>query len=331
MKPTFVDFSADPPLLGNAEFSYQAVQQTPGHLTMDRGGTVDIRFQVAHRDPALETEMTLEVTALVSKNNEEPGFAPMDVLVNDQPVISDWRIPGGGDQEQVNRFAVPGRFLRTGENTLSIRCSERATMMLWLYRITLDAVYDRDKSSKEMHARDTADEVFVYRTEVRAIGDVTWNPQPDLELYLGMGEPRQVRLSNLSWQEGDGTQVAVGFGTADFRGSRRSPAGELQDFRGELLSRVPIATDAPPADAVEFNNRFDWGDGWYDAGRLLLLFRNGDRQPTTLTWRNAEGEAGAIQFDSNRTRLAGYHHARNEGPVAYDGEPTDPKLRQRPH
>ncbi|MBE1537655.1 hypothetical protein [Actinomadura algeriensis] len=56
----------------------------------------------------------LKVTALVSKMGPSPGYAPMSILVNGEPLVSHLTIPGGGDLPQTCVFAVPGRWLRTG-------------------------------------------------------------------------------------------------------------------------------------------------------------------------------------------------------------------------
>ncbi len=323
MEPTYADFTTEAIRLGNAEVTHEAVQWGQGHATLDCGGSVDVSFRIDAGDRVLESEATLEVTALVSKLDTEPGSAPLDIIVNQQMAISAWAVPGGGDLPQVNRFAIPCAMLRPGENTLSVRSAADSTSLIWLYRITLDPVFERDRSAKALRAAGTVDEVLVYRTEVRAAGDLEWHPHERLEVFLG--QPHRSQLTNLSWQGDNGGRATVAFTTESFRGGRRSGEGHLYDYRGMLVERAALAWDALPEDLVTFAVRRDWGQGWFASGRLVALVRGGDGRLAALSWRDDDGGTGAIELAPDRSRFIGYHQAVGEGPVGYEGKREEPR------
>jgi hypothetical protein len=119
MKPTYANFSVDPPQLANAEVTTHSCRFDRNHLALGAGSAVGFAFHVDGEERI--AEVTVKVRALVSKNGPGPGFAPLTVLVNGEPVTSRLTIPGGGDLPQTCVFAVPGRWLLPGSNQVEIR------------------------------------------------------------------------------------------------------------------------------------------------------------------------------------------------------------------
>lgn len=176
MQATFADFSATPAGVSNAGIRYRHCHKASSHLVMGADASTELEFEID--DEERIAEATLKVTALVSKLGGSPGYAPVDVLVNGKALVQGFTVPGGGDLPQDNVLAVPGDLLRQGTNTLEIRTGADARSMFWLYRVTLDSVYERGRSERAMAAEAARDTVFTYTTERRLPFTSTWRPGP---------------------------------------------------------------------------------------------------------------------------------------------------------
>jgi hypothetical protein len=152
MQPTYVTFAGEPASVANAVLRIDGGAATGGHLVLGADGSVEMTFEVPAADAG--GEATLQIVALVSKLGGEAGFAPLDITVNDRCLVHDWRIPGGGDLPQHMDFAVPAGRLRPGANRLRLATAPESHSMLWLYRITIDAVFDRDRSARAIDRRE---------------------------------------------------------------------------------------------------------------------------------------------------------------------------------
>lgn len=321
MEPTYANFSVQPAQLANAEVSIQGCHFGGNHLKVGAGGAVEFTFSVDGGEEVLEA--TLKVTALVSKNGPRPGYAPLTILVNGEPVASRLTIPGGGDLPQTCVFAVPGRWVLPGRNRVEIRSGVDARTMLWLYRVTIDSVYERDRSEREMGAAAAERAVLAYTTWARirdsAEGSQSWEPAGRLLVHVDRGE--EALPAQLSWRGTDGAEAAVSFQSAmeEFYGYRRTPEGRLAEYRGNLDERRPYPEGTEDAVVHRFHTEEGWGGGWHTSGELRLLVDDGGAAPVRVTWRDQRQNSGSVAFEEKGTGFLGYYQRVNEGPIGYRG------------
>ncbi|MFC8392677.1 alpha-1,2-mannosidase [Streptomyces sp. NPDC057238] len=294
-EPTYADFSVDPARLANADVRYQRARFAGSHLALSAGGSVTLDFEVA--DPEDVPQVTLTVTALVSKLGSDLGYAPMDVLVQGEVVAEDLTVPGGGDLPQDNVFAVPGRLLKPGTNTLEIRSSAKAGSMLWLYRITLDPVRERGRSERARTAEAARDSVFAYRTELRPAhsSSASWQAAPRLLFHIDRDE--HSLPAQLGWRGEDGAEAAISFQSnmSDFHGVYRAADGTAYEYRGRLTDRRPFSDDTRNLSASplhRFHTEEGWGGRWHTSHELRLLVDDGGAPVERFTWRDQRGNSG---------------------------------------
>jgi hypothetical protein len=292
---TYADFSVDPALLANAAVRYDRARFAGSHVAVSAGGAVTLTFEVA--DPQDVPQATLTITALVSRLGAALGHAPMDVLLQGEPLATDLTVPGGGDLPQDNVLAVPGHLLKPGANTLEIRSSAKAASMLWLYRITLDPVWERGRSERARTAAAARDSVFAYRTELRdahACG-TPWQPAPRLLFHVDRGE--RSLPGQLGWRTADGAEAALSFQSnmSDFHGCYQAANGTAYEYRGRLTDRRPFTDDAQHLSAFplhRFATEEGWGGRWHTSGELRLLVDDGTAPVERVTWRDQRGNSG---------------------------------------
>ncbi|WP_433176789.1 hypothetical protein [Actinoallomurus sp. CA-150999] len=283
---------------------------------------MEIEFVVDR--PQEVAEATLTVTALVSKLWSELGYAPMDVVLNDEPLAEGLTVPGGGDLPQDNVFAVPGSLLEPGRNTLVVRSSEDARSMLWLYRVTVDPVHARGQSERALAATAARESVFAYATELRALDAKAWVDGEELLLHVDRGEnslPEQ-----LSWRTADGAEAAVGFQSnmSEFLGQHRAADGTLSEFRGRLAGSWAFPGGTGGRRVWRFQTEEGWGGGWHRSDELRLLVDDGGAPVERVTWRDQRGNSGTVALRADVGDFIGYYRRYNEGPIGYRGR-TCPK------
>ncbi|MGW3316175.1 alpha-1,2-mannosidase [Streptomyces fungicidicus] len=292
---TYADFSVDPTRLANAGIRYHGARFAGSHVALSAGGSVTLDFEVA--DPQDVPQATLTVTALVSRLGSDLGYAPMDVLVQGEVLAEDLTVPGGGDLPHDNVFAVPGRLLKPGTNTVEIRSSAKSGSMLWLYRITLDPVGERGRSERARLAEAARDSVFAYRTELRPAHSATapWQAAPRLLFHVDRGE--NSLPAQLGWRGEDGTESAISFQSnmSDFHGCHRAADGTAYEYRGRLSDRRPFSEDTQNLSASplhRFRTEEGWGGGWHASHELRLLVDDGGAPVERVTWRDQRGNSG---------------------------------------
>ncbi|MGW0781401.1 alpha-1,2-mannosidase [Streptomyces sp. NPDC002913] len=290
MLATFADFSAVPARVSNCATRYEQCRAASSHLVMGAGASAALDFEVDGAETIVEA--TLHVTALVSKLGRSPGYAPVDLVVNGKVLVSGLTVPGGGDLPQDNVFAVPGRFLLPGTNTLEIRTAADARSDLWLYRVTLDSVYARGRSERALAARAARDTVFAYATERRAPFTSSWEPGPRLLFHVDRGE--ESLPAQLGWRGADGAESAISFQSnmSDFHGHHRAADGALAEFRGRITGRWAFPEGAGEAQVYRFRTEEGWGGGWHGSGELRLLVDDGSGPVERVTWRDQRGNSG---------------------------------------
>ncbi|GAB7036425.1 MULTISPECIES: hypothetical protein [Catenuloplanes] len=316
MEPTYVSFAQTPPLTGNAELTVEGGHPAGGHLALGAGGSVTMTFQVPAENAHLEA--TLRIVALVSELGGEIGYAPLDVTVGGQPVVRDWRIPGGGDLPQRMDFAFPAGMLSPGANTLRLTSGAGARSMLWLYRVTVDSVWERDRSA---HALDRhAAEKPLLRYATRTLAGRGWQPGPPVLAYVGTG--RHSPLAQLAWADSSGAEYAVTLTGElhEFYGWCRPPGSTApREFRGDLAGRWDADDAGSGATVRTFEVEAGWGGGWHRAGHLDLAVGVAGVRLTRVSWRDQHGNNGTVAFDGRGDGFVGTHQTVGEGAVGYRG------------
>ncbi|MFC1400688.1 MULTISPECIES: hypothetical protein [Streptacidiphilus] len=330
MEPTFADFSVSPPLLGNGVVRNAGSSFGGDHLKLGAGGSAELDFEVAPGEQIIEA--TLKVTLLTSKLGPSPGFAPMDLVVNGEPLVEALTVPGGGDLPQTLAYAVPGEQLHPGTNTVAVRSSPKSATMLWLYRITVDSVYERDRSERAMGAKAAERAVFAFRTERRPVGAENWVPAPPLHLHVDRGE--HALPSQVSWRSVDGAEGAAVFQSAmtDFLGHHRAADGTVAEFRGRLAERRAHPDGTSGAPVHRFSTQEGWGGGWHDSGELRLLVDHGGVPLERVSWRDQRTNGGSIALLPDGSGFVGIYQRVNEGPIGYRSVPvlSGPPLPEAP-
>ncbi|GIE65959.1 hypothetical protein [Actinoplanes palleronii] len=317
MQSTYVTFAAQPPPAANAVLRIERGGVRGGHLTLDADGSVEMTFDVPAADAG--GEVTLGIVALVSKLGGSSGFAPLDITVNDRCLVHDWRIPGGGDLPQHMDFAVPAGRLRPGANKLRLATAPEAASMLWLYRITVDAVFDRGRSARAIDRREAEAPVLLFETRLLPADvdddDEAWLPGPEVIAYVDRGE--QSSLEHLAWADTTGAEYAVTL-TAEldaFYGwCRPAGAGAPHEFRGSLTERRRAS-----GAARRFATEEGWGGGWHDSNGITLAIGAGPAPLTRASWRDKRGNTATVAFTD--AGFLGTYQRVGEGAIGYRGWP----------
>lgn len=320
MEPTYADLTTDPARVANAQVDRENARFGASNMRLDAGGSVDLTF---HLDEQI-VEGVLRVTALVSKNGGSPGYAPLTVLVNGEPVASRLTIPGGGDLPQNLDFAVPGEWLRTdGPNVVTVRSGTDARTMLWLYRISLDPIDERDRSVRAMLAAADQRSVLRYTTRRRVHStegsEQRWEPAGRLLLYVDRDE--KAPIAQLSWRAADGAEAAIGFQSAlgDFHGYHRSADGLLSEYRGDLEERLAYPEGTEEVTVHRFRTEEHWGERWHTSGELRLMVEDGGAPVERITWRDQRENSGSVFLEEKAAGFLGYYQRVDEGPIGYRG------------
>ncbi|SIO85026.1 hypothetical protein [Nocardiopsis sp. JB363] len=320
MEPTYADLTASPARVANAHVDRENARFGGSRIELDSGGSVDLTFYL---DRAI-VEGVLRVTALVSKSGGSPGYAPLTVLVNGEPVASRLTIPGGGDLPQSLDFAVPGGWLRTdGPNVVTVRSGTDSRTMLWLYRISLDSIDERDRSVRAMLAAADQRSVLRYTTRKRVQSaegsEQRWEPGGRLLVYVDRGE--MAPIAQLSWRDTDGAEAAISFQSAlgDFHGYHRSADGLLSEYRGDLEERWAYPEGTEETTVHRFGTEEHWGERWHTSGELRLMVEDRGAPVERITWRDQRENSGSVTFEEKAAGFLGYYQRVNEGPIGYRG------------
>ena len=320
MEPTYADLTASPARVANAHVDRENARFGGSRIELDSGGSVDLTFYL---DKVI-VEGVLRVTALVSKNGGSPGYAPLTVLVNGEPVASRLTIPGGGDLPQDLDFAVPGGWLRTdGPNVVTVRSGTDARTMLWLYRISVDSIDERDRSVRAMFAAADQRSVLSYTTRKRVHStegsEQQWETAEPLLLYVDRGE--KAPIAQLSWRNADGAEAAISFQSAlgDFHGYHRSSDGLLSEYRGDLEERWAYPEGTEETTVHRFRTEEHWGERWHNSGELRLMVEDGGAPVERIAWRDQRENSGSVFLEEKETGFLGYYQRVNEGPIGYRG------------
>jgi len=317
--PTYVEFSRSPAVTGNAVVQVERGSARGGRVELDAAGSVRIEFTVPPKEDV--EQATLAVTGLVSKFGPRIGFAPLDIMLNERSVVAGWTIPGGGDLPTASVFAVPGDFLRPGANVLRLASAADARSRLWLYRVTLDPVWERGRSERALAEDNAGEPVLRYDTRLQSMDETGWRPGPQVHVYIDRGE--QSLPAQLSWQDARGIDYAVVFtGELDgFYGHCREPGGEPHEFRGQLSGRWADPAALSTVTPRRFDTWEGWGGGWHRSNGITLLIGTADSPARAMSWRDQRGNSAAIALAPKSDRFLGTYQRVGEGAIGYRGHP----------
>jgi lectin domain-containing protein len=190
--------------------------------------------------------------------------------------------------------------------------------MLWLYRITIDAVFDRGRSAREIDRREAEEPVLRFSTRLLPDEDGAWQRGPAVFAYVERGE--QSLLEHLAWADASGAEYAVTF-TAELDGIYgwcRLPGGSPQEFRGALTGRW--RADDPEAGVAKqrFETEEGWGGGWHDSDGIAFAIGTGPAL-TRASWRDKRGNTGTVAFAGAGDGFLGTYQRVGEGAIGYRG------------
>ncbi|GAA1222667.1 hypothetical protein GCM10009665_11100 [Kitasatospora nipponensis] len=317
MHPIFVDFSTSQPRTQGAEVHCERTFFGGDHLALDAGGSVDVEFAVPPQ--GVTDEATLKIRALVSKLGPQLGSAPLDVTVNGAALLGGYRIPGGGDLPQDIVVAIPADLLHPGTNTLTLRSGDRARSHLWLYRVLLEQVWDRDAAECAFLDAAFALPLVTWRTERRAPGAAGWQSAATWRLHVDSGE-RGLPL-RLDWRARSGVESSVSFSHEQgaCAGLVRDPDGGWYELRGERSDRRAFGADAAGEFTHSFATETHWGERWHPGGPLLVHLDTGDGPLERISWSDQRGCSASIGLAADGQSFLGWSQRVDEGPVGYRG------------
>ncbi|MDH6109586.1 hypothetical protein P3T36_000357 [Kitasatospora sp. MAP12-15] len=319
MDPVFVDFSTPELRRGNAEARTEKCSADRDHLALGAGGAVEIDFDVPVDADALPEELTLKIRALVSKLGARLGYAPLEVTVNGAALLADHRIAGGGDLPHETVVAVPRALLRPGGNTLRLRSGDDARSQLWLYRVLLESVADRDGAERAWLADAAEESLLTYDTYRRAADGDSWEPGPPLRVYLDSGE--RGLPAQLGWRDVEGVEASVSFGTElfTFYGQLRDQDGDWFELRGDLTGRTAFPARSRSQEVLRFATEAGWGGRWHQGGPLTLILATGGAPLERINWSDQRGCSASIGLIDCGASFLGWSQRVNEGAVGYRG------------
>jgi hypothetical protein len=233
-------------------------------------------------------------------------------------VIQGWRIPGGGDIPQSMDFVVPADVLRQGPNRLRLTVAADARSTLWLYQVTVDSVWERDRAAHALALHAAREPLLRYATRTLARGG--WRAGPSILAYVDSG--RHGLLEHLAWADSSGAEYAITF-TAELNGfygwARPSGAPAAHEFRGDLIGRW--AVDDPEAGPApqRFRVEAGWGGDWHRGDHIDIAVGFDDHQLTRLSWRDQRGNNSTVAFSAAGAGFLGTHQTVGEGAVGYRG------------
>jgi OAA-family lectin sugar binding domain len=324
LSPVFVDFSAASPSASGTGVVHSdgvvvracGAAARPGYRSIGAGGWVEVDFQGAPQ----QDELTLKIVALVSRDGERVGCAPLDVRLNGHPVASGLRVPGGGDLPQTLCWSVRGDWLKREGNVLTVRSGTQSATMLWLYRILLESVWDRDKAELALLRRTDANEGSTYRTKRQPFGQPQWVDDASLTVQIA-GQANPSSPVELAWRGRDGSEATVFFAAEmeEFSGLRRDADGQWTHFAG---TRIEPAPTGEPALSGAFETETEWAGYWSRGPVLVLRLGFGLTDFESVQWRTRWGVRASIVIPNGGASFEGTVQNVNEGAIRYRGVRT---------
>ncbi|MEV5572388.1 hypothetical protein AB0L06_20285 [Spirillospora sp. NPDC052269] len=335
LKPAFVEFATcTPPCTHNAVLQVGDVPSLTSPGLLGAGQSVRVEFQVDEAPDGssddVPDEATLKIRAVVEKDGSRPGFAPLDVLVNGEPLVSRFRLPGGREVPQMLPVAIPGDTLRGGTNVLELRVGEDARAGLSLIALLIEDVR-HPGAAERLYWGDPTVHAFEFATRIRP-KDGEWSPGPPLRFYFDTG--MKPRPSTLEWHHWDGGRTGILF-TPNmdkfFGGGQRADSGEPFEVRGEQRDQRAEPHGEPQRFVTRYSQRMAWRDLQESGGEFRFLLDDGSGPIKRVKWHDRAGGEGAIQFTRDGRSFSGFQRRPDEGWESFEGIPEDdPRLTEPP-
>jgi hypothetical protein len=135
--------------IGTANFRVTPPQTNDLTVTRNDGAFQNDHFRYGNGQQAsvgfdlgagpLPPRLWVRLAGLVSRNGDQPGYAPITITVNGQVVVADFTVPGSGFGATEAAFPVPVQALRNGMNSYTIQVAGDARTFFWLYEMGVAA------------------------------------------------------------------------------------------------------------------------------------------------------------------------------------------------
>lgn len=126
------DFTTETPKMSNMTVVSSDASFDTDHSVLNTGQQVTVTFTL---QPDVKS-VSLAIRALVSQaSTNKAGFAPIEVYCNGQIVVSNYTMPGNGNDINTTSIQIPAQQLTSGSNQLQIVVAANAKTLFWLYKI----------------------------------------------------------------------------------------------------------------------------------------------------------------------------------------------------
>jgi hypothetical protein len=105
------------------------------HSALDPGEQIVADFTLPDTGGSAKEPVSIFIRALVTRSGDSAGDAPIYVYCNDQAVVQDFTMPGGGFQPDEVSLQIPPAALVKGKNEIRLFVSAQAQNEFWLYRV----------------------------------------------------------------------------------------------------------------------------------------------------------------------------------------------------
>ena len=162
--------------------------------------------------------------------------------------------------------------------------------------------------------------IYTYQTE-NAWGDITeWHTASNLSFAIDGGNGAVPAM--LAWTDQQGNAASISFQTdmSTFFGYFQRPNEGPIAYRGTLLRQRVETLGA--ARRYTYQTAHAWGDitKWRCASNLSFAINIGNgAAPATLKWKDQQGNAASISFQTDMSTFFGYYQRSDERPIAYRG------------
>jgi OAA-family lectin sugar binding domain len=316
--PACVDFRMFPPVTVNTQVKQNDGRFIDDHVILGNDQQITIAFFVSASNLAQNVSLTM--TALVSRLEPSEGFSPISLTVDGRTIVTDYTMPGGGYKGETSTFMIPPDLLTVGKNSVTIQVAPSARSYFWLYDVTVGSgAFQKPKTMDNV--------LFAYQTSHAWSDFSQWHPAAQLAFYIDCGE--DALPASLSWrdQKGNAGSISLQGSMSTFTGYyQRANEGPIA-YRGAIAKRIPlseVARNSLPCQIFTYQAEHSWGGSnaeWHRCADLVFCIHSGegDTIPASLNWRDQKGNAGSISFQSDMSTFYGYYQRVGEGPISYQG------------
>ncbi len=135
-----VDFSVGPPRVRNMTLVRNDSTLVNGFSILGQGGQVIVNYTLPQNVSLTgrsQPNLSIVIRALVSRAGDQVGYAPMSLRWNNQFIVQDFTIPGGGFNANTSSFQIPSGFLTQGSNQITLAISPQSQTYFWIYDLKI--------------------------------------------------------------------------------------------------------------------------------------------------------------------------------------------------